>query len=54
MNKLRYLSLSRMSSLVIAGILFMCAVWQQSSNASGELRGCLWNTATKLNSVSAC
>ena len=32
MNKLRYLSLSRKSSFVIAGILFMGAVWQLSSN----------------------
>jgi regulator of RNase E activity RraA len=32
MNKLQYLSLSRKSSLAITGILFMCAVWQLSSN----------------------
>jgi regulator of RNase E activity RraA len=36
MNKLQYLSLSRKSSLVIAGILFMGAVWQQSSNLRAQ------------------
>jgi regulator of RNase E activity RraA len=48
MNKLRYLSLSRKSSLVIAGILFMGAVWQLSSNLLAQS-----STPSQLNESEA-
>jgi len=48
MNKLRYLSLSRKSSFVIAGILFMCAVWQLSSNLLAQS-----STPSQLNESEA-
>jgi len=48
MNKLRYLSLSRKSSFVIAGILFMCTVWQLSSNLLAQS-----STPSQLNESEA-
>jgi len=48
MNKLRYLSLSRKSSFVIAGILFMGAVWQLSSNLLAQS-----STPSQLNESEA-
>ena len=48
MNKLRYLSLSRKSSFVIAGILFMCTVWQLSSSLLAQS-----STPSQLNESEA-
>src|SRR5216684_3111931 len=48
MNKLQYLSLSRKSSFVIAGILFMCALWQLSSNLLAQS-----STPSQLNESEA-
>ena len=48
MNKLQYLSLSRKSSFAITGILFMCAVWQLSSNLLAQS-----STPSQLNESEA-
>jgi regulator of RNase E activity RraA len=39
MNKLQYLRLSRKSSFVIVGILFVCATWQLSSRVMAQSSG---------------
>jgi regulator of RNase E activity RraA len=36
MNKLRYVKLSRKSSFVMAGILFICAIWQLSASLQAQ------------------
>jgi len=39
MNKLQYLKILRKSSFVIAGILFLCAIWQLSSSLLAQSSG---------------
>ena len=39
MNKLQYLTPSRESSFAIAGILFLCTIWQLSSNLQAQSSG---------------
>ncbi len=39
MTKLQYLITSRKSSLVIAGVLFLCVIWQLSANLQAQSSG---------------